>query len=107
MKQFIRTNDEGNKVLDYDLLDTGARANFIEAAHRWASEITVDVESEPDASNAEKVEAIDTQADMTVKSTLTYLYDDEENSVEIDAETQQMIIDIIANDLAKRYEVQL
>lgn len=107
MNQYIRTNDEGQPELNYDLLDIAARANLREDAIRWATEIEVDLESEPDASNAERVGAIDNTADLTVKNTLAYLYSDEGDEVIIDPDTQQMIIDIIARELAEKYEVEL
>lgn len=105
MQQFIRANDEGSNVLDYDLLDTAARINLIVAAHRWATEIEVDLDSEPDASNAEKVEAIDDQVHATVRATFDYLYTDDGADVEIDQDTRLMIEDIISSDLAERYEL--
>ena len=42
MEQYIRTNDNGVKVLDYDELDTAARANFLAEVDRWAGNIEVD-----------------------------------------------------------------
>ena len=105
MDKYASKNDEGVYVLDYDLLDMAQRINFMNDVHNWAKSIEVDLESEPDASNAERLEAIDNQADMTVKATFTYLYRDGEE-IEVDDETQQMVIDAIASDLCERYGVQ-
>lgn len=106
MNQYIRTNDEGQSELNYDLLDMAARINFLEDCKQWADAIDVDLESEPDASDGEKAEAINDAATLTVKNQLYYLYDDEGNEVVIDQDTQQMIIDLVITELADRYSVE-
>lgn len=105
MKQYIRTNEEGAAVLDYALLDTAARANLLEDARRWATDIEVDL-SETDASDGEKAEAINSAATLAVSYGLPEETEDGD-SVEIDQDTKQMIIEAIISELAERYGVDV
>lgn len=102
MQKYIRTNDEGNEVLDYDLLDMAARVNFTEDVHRIAREFDVDVLSEPDATNAERAEAVNDVANQFVNDAL-YQFDIEQ----VDPDTKNWMVDTIATDLADRYDVEL
>ncbi len=106
MNEYIRTNNEGTKVLDYDELDMAARTNFLTMLDNWADNIDVDL-SETDASNAERAEAIDGTVDITVDAALAYLSDDEGDEPEVDDGTKDMIKERISKRLAERYSVEL
>ena len=106
MKQYIRTNAEGIKVFDYDELDTAARANLLDDIDRWATEVEVDLSNE-DASNAERVEAIDLTAALAVDNAFYFLYDDAGDQPKPDEETVNMIKERMARALAKRHEIEL
>lgn len=99
MEQYIRTNDEDTKVLDYDLLDTGARANFLNDVQRMADEIKLDLD-DPDFSVAEKNEALNDAATVAVNG----LWLDD---AEIEQDTHNWMVERIIRSLAERYDIEL
>jgi hypothetical protein len=103
-QQFIRTNDEGERVIDYDLLDIGARINFNEAVDRWVASIELDFECD-EFTNAEKVEAIDHTVSVNVSNST--ILDKDGNEVEYSPDTAHMIRERMAQKLAERYGVKL
>lgn len=106
MKQYIRTNDEGAAVLDYDELDTAAQINFLEDAERAAAALELDLD-DPDFSNAEKAESINNAAALAATHAFGDLETKDGEEVEIDPDTQLMFIDAIINVLAERYDVEV
>lgn len=105
MKSYIRTNDEGAKVLDMNLLDVGATANFYEDLGRWADDL--DIDDIDKGSAEERVAWIRSMAEMSVKGLEDYgMYDDEGNEMPIVPETAQFMIDFLIDKMATRYEVE-
>lgn len=100
MEQYARTNNEGEMVLDYDLLDIAARTNFLQQAELEAAAIELDLTDE-DFSNAEKAEAINDAAKLAADNAFAYV------DAEVDTDTKQMFIERIISKLAERYEVEV
>lgn len=99
MDKYIRTNDNEERVLDYDLLDIANRTNFLNDVQRLADDIELDL-SDPDFSEAEKNQALNDAASLAVGS--IYL-----DNAEIEGETHGWIIERIIRSLAHRYNVTL
>lgn len=95
--EYITVNN-GIQTLSYDRLYLHQRTNFYRELDAFVDEIEVDL-SETDASNAERVEAIDNTVNAVFRTTF---YD-----VEVDADTEQLIKDYVSKKLAERYKVQL
>jgi hypothetical protein len=106
MNKYIRTNDDGENVLDYDKLDIAARVNFLEDAKLAATTIELDLD-DPDFSNAEKAEAINSAANWAAYQEFGYLETEDGEEVEIDKPTRQMWIETIISTLAERYNVEI
>lgn len=106
MNKYIRTTDDGEKVLDYTYLDTATRINFLSEAERAAAAIELDLD-DPDFSNAEKAEAINSAANVEADHAFGYLETEDGESVEADKDTRQMWIETIVSELAKRYSVEV
>lgn len=107
MEQFIRTNDDGNTVLDYSELDMAARINFREEIERWAADIEVDVVSEPDASNAERISAIEDTVNHEMRIALQLLNDVSGEEVEADEDTANIVKGWMVSVLASKYDIEL
>lgn len=105
MEQYIRTNDEGTAVLDYDELDMAARINFLQDAKQAAAAIELNLD-DPDFSNAEKAEALNSAANTDADHAFGYLEKDGQD-VEVDKDTRQMWIETIISELADRYSVEV
>lgn len=105
MKQYVRTNSDNEKVIDYDLLDMAARINFIEDAKRFASDIEIDL-SDPDFSDGEKAEAINSAATEYAGHAF-YVFTDDGDEVMVERDTKQMWIEVIVSELAERYSVDV
>lgn len=104
MKQYIRTNGEGEAVLNYDELDVAARVNFLQDAKLAAGAIELYLD-DPDFSNAEKAEAINSAANVQADHEFGYLETEDGETVEIDAETRQMWVEAVISELAQRYSI--
>lgn len=107
MEQFVRHDAEGQAVLDYDELDLAARINFREHVERWASDIEIDFLSEPDASNGERVSAIDDTVNRAMDVALQLLNDASDEEVGIDEDTVETAKEWMARRLADKYDVEL
>lgn len=102
MEQYIRTNEDGEREVNYDLLDMAARANMLEMADRWAESIELDLD-DPDFSEAEKASACNDAAATEVFA--AEVFDADGNEIEIEPDTEQMLIDRIENRLRERYGI--
>ena len=80
MEQYIRTNDDGERVVSYELLDVAARANMLHDVDLWADNIELDLD-DPDFSDADGA------------------------TVEIEHDTRQMLIDRLETALLKKYSL--
>jgi len=101
MKQYVRTNEEGDMVLDYDLLDVAARSNFLNDLKAWAGnmEVLVDFE-DAEFTEAEKREAIESHVNVEIDhANLTV--DGEE--AEIEPDTRSWMQEILEAELFSRY----
>lgn len=103
MKQYIRTNEDGEKVINYDLLDMAARINFMEDAKRFASEIELGL-SDTDFSDGEKAEAINSAATECAGQAF-YVFTDNGDEVLVDSDTKQQWIESVIGELEERYSV--
>ena len=106
MNKYIRTNDDGEKVLDYTYLDIAARVNFLNDAERAAAAIELDLD-DPDFSNAEKAEAINSAANFEADNAFAYLETPDGESAQVDKDTRVMYVETIISELAKRYSVEV
>lgn len=97
MQKYIRTNDEGMEVLDYDLLDIAARANFLNDTHRIAADLDIDIVRDP--AHFDEC-ALNDAANVAVNAAL-YAVD------EVDRDTKNWMVEIVTNDLAQRYSIEL
>jgi len=95
MKKYQRTNDEGNEVLDYDLLDMSQRVNFTEDVKRWASETLTGAEDRESVTKAELRE----WAEATIKPMEDY------EGIVIDANTKDFIIDLFVGEWEETHNV--
>lgn len=102
MKRYIRTNDDGDKVLDYDLLDIGARANFLNDLDAWATNMNVMIDfDDPDFSDAEKAASIESHVNVELDHLNLYDADGEEATIE--EGTRAWMQEILEGDLSERY----
>lgn len=104
LKQYIRTNDDGEKVLDYyDLLDESDQMGFIEVVKNIAAstELEFDV-NDPAFSEAENIDGIDMAAHFAVLDNLPSFTDDGEDVI-TEWETEKLMVEIIAQELRDRY----
>lgn len=106
MNQYIRTNDDGENVLDYSYLDTAARINFLNDAEFAAADIELDLD-DTDFSNAERAESINDAANAWANYAFGYLETPDGESVEVDKDTRQMWVETIISELASRYSVEV
>jgi hypothetical protein len=96
MNEYIRKNSDGKAVLDYALLDTASRANFLEQAARAASSIDIeDMDADMDA------EMLEGAASMVADQVFSYIEDEDGNSVLVDEITMEMFVDAIISKLTK------
>jgi hypothetical protein len=103
MKQYIRTNSDNEKVIDYELLDVAARINFMEDAKRFASDIEIDL-TDTDFSDGEKAEAINSVA-VEYTGHAFYVFTDDGDEVFVNRDTKQMWIEVLIQELNERYAV--
>ena len=104
LKQYIRTNNDKEKVLDYyNLLDEIEQKGFIEVVKNIAAstELEFDVD-DPDFSEAEINDGIDMAAHFAVQDNLPSFTDDGEDVI-TEWETEDLMVEIIAQELRDRY----
>ena len=102
MNEFVRTNDDGENVLDYDLLDLSSRINFQRAVENWATEVQISFDiDDPDFSEAEILEGFYAEANEAVNR--LYVTDAEGNVVDKDGETKIWMVEIVERSLRDRY----
>lgn len=94
MKQYVRKNADGKKVLDFDLLDIAARVNFNTDALNFAGDLKIDLSdfAKSDCRAAIR-NAVEAQAEFAFE-----IYDEEADLVSVSPDTRQMWIDTVANE---------
>lgn len=94
MKQYIRTNEEGKKVIDYDLLDIAAQINFNTDALNFAGDLKIDLSdfTAPER-RAAVFDAVNAQAEFAFE-----VYDEEGDLVSVSPNTRQAWILAVANE---------
>lgn len=100
MKQYIRTNEDGERVVDYSLLDIAGRANLLRDVELWAQNIDLDLD-DAEFSEAEKNEACNNAAADTI--TAMMIYDDDGAEVEIESDTKAMLVERLESALLAKY----
>ena len=102
MEKYIRTNDDGERVIDYRLLDVTDFANILRDLEVWADEIELDLD-DPTFSDTEKVDACNNAA-----ATALYdldVYDADGVAVEIERDTRQLLADWLGAALLRKYDL--
>lgn len=99
LRKYIRTNNDGDLVLDHHLLDEVSRQDFIEAVKDIAASTELDFDvNDPDFSEAEVNDGINIAAYVAV---LKCIPDD--GYVYTDRDTKILMAEIIEQELRNRY----
>lgn len=100
MQQYIRTNEFGDRVVDYQLLDIASRDSLVRDVERLAEHIDLDLD-DADFSQTEQCEACKNAAADAIAALMIYDYDG--SDVDIERHTKSMLIELVEAALLAKY----
>lgn len=98
-EQYVKTNTDGELVLDYDLLDIASRSNLLRDLELLSQDVELYLDDE-DFTSAEKADALENAAVVEINNLWL------DNAL-IDDDTEDMLVERLARLLARKYEVEL
>jgi len=94
-EQYIRINDDGERVVDYKLLDIATYANLLIDVEDLAEDIQLDLD-DADFSDAERCEACNKAAVDAISSMM---------DAKIEPDTKSMLIEVLEEALLAKYHL--